>query len=204
MFQKHICSPWCKIQGYLLCRNKTCPKQVDKGLRYIKWTTLGSKEWFDLDLWTCDLKINRDHLLIGRNFCTKFGIEQVKGSKDIEWTIQWTQKSDLILTFEHVTWKSIGIIYSFRATPAPSLVLIKWRGSKDIEWTTQWSQKSGLTLTFEHVTWKTIGIIYSFGATPAPSLVMIKWRGRKILSGQHSGLRRVVWPWPLNMWPENQ
>ena len=73
--------------------------------------TLGSKEMFDLDLWTCDLKINRDHLLFEGNSCTKFGIDQVKGSKDIERTTQWAEKS---------------------------------------------------------------------------------------------GLRRVVWPWPLNMWPENQ
>ena len=52
------------------------------------------------------------------------------GSKDIERTTQWAKKSGLTLTFEHVTWKSIGIIYSVRATPAPSLVLIKWRGQK--------------------------------------------------------------------------
>ena len=49
--------------------------------RYWADNTLGSKEWFDLDLWTCDLKINRDHLLIEGNPCTKFGIDQVKGSK---------------------------------------------------------------------------------------------------------------------------
>ena len=55
MFQKHICPLWCKIQVYLLCRSKTCPKQVSKGLKYIKWTT------------------------------------------------QWADKSDLTLTFEHVT-----------------------------------------------------------------------------------------------------
>ena len=73
---------WCKIQVYLLCRSKTCPKQVSKGLKYIKSTT------------------------------------------------QWAEKSGLTLTFEHVTWKSIGIIYSLRATPAPSLVLIMWRGQK--------------------------------------------------------------------------
>ena len=44
--------------------------------------TLSTKEWFYLDLWTCDLEINRDHLLIEGNPCTKFGIDQVKGSKD--------------------------------------------------------------------------------------------------------------------------
>ena len=39
MFQKHVCPPWCKIQVYLFCRSKTCPKQVSKGLKYINWTT---------------------------------------------------------------------------------------------------------------------------------------------------------------------
>ena len=91
---------------------------------------MGWEEWVDLDLWTCDLKINRDHLLIEGKPCIKFGINQVKGSEDIKRTTQWSEKSGLTLTFEHVTWKSIGIIYSFRATPAPSLVLIKWRGQK--------------------------------------------------------------------------
>ena len=62
--------------------------------------------------------------------------------------------------------------------------------------------ESGLTLTFEHVTWKSIGIIYSLRATPAPSLVLIKWRGQKILSGQHSGLRKVGWEecFDLDLW----
>ena len=95
----------------------------------IKWR-LGWEEWFDLDLWSCDLKINRDHLLIEGNPCTKFGIDQVKRSKDIERTTHWARKSGLTLTFENVTWKSIGIIYSLRVTLAPSLVLIKWRGLK--------------------------------------------------------------------------
>ena len=54
--------------------------------RYWADNTLGSREWFDLDLWTCDLKINREHLLIEVNPCTKFGIDQVKGSNDIERT----------------------------------------------------------------------------------------------------------------------
>ena len=88
---------------------------------------MGWEEWFDLDLWTCDLKINSDHLFIEGNPCTKFGIDQVKGSKNIERKIQWAEKSDLTLTFDHLTWKSIGIIHSLRATPVISLVLIKWR-----------------------------------------------------------------------------
>ena len=39
----------------------------------------------------------------GCNPCTKFGIDQMKGSKDIEQTTHWARKSGLTLTFEHVT-----------------------------------------------------------------------------------------------------
>ena len=65
--------------------------------------TVGREEWFDLDLRTCDQKINRDHLLIEGNPYTKFGIDQVKGSTDIERTTQWAEKSGFTLTFKHVT-----------------------------------------------------------------------------------------------------
>ena len=82
MFQRHICPPWCKIQVYLLCRSKTCSKQVSKGLKYIKWTT------------------------------------------------HWAQKSSLTLTFKHVPENQWGSFTYWGTTPAPSLVLIKWRGQK--------------------------------------------------------------------------
>ena len=55
----------------------------------------------------------------------------MKGSKDIERTTQWAEKSGLTLTFEHVTWKSIGIIYWLGATLHQVwYILIKWRGQK--------------------------------------------------------------------------
>ena len=116
----------------------------------------------------------------------------------------WARKSGLTLTLEHVTWKSIGIIYLLGATPAPSLVLIKWRGQKILSGQHN-GLKSGLTLTFKHVTWKWIGIIYSLRATPAPSLVLIKWSGQKILSRQHLVYRlteiRTDWQLQNNMPP---
>ena len=188
---------------------------------------------------------------------TKFGIDQVKWSRDIERTTPWAEKSGLTLTFGHVTWKSIGIIYLLGATPALSLILIKWRGQKifKADNTVGWEEWFDLDRWTSDL--KSIGIIYSFRATPAPSLVLIKWRGQKIISSdtvgweewfdldlwtcklkinrdhllfednpcikfgidqgkgskdikrttqwaEKSGLRRVVWPWPLNMWPENQ
>ena len=65
--------------------------------RYWADNTVGWKEWFDLDLWTFDLKIDRDHLLIEGNPCTKFGIDQLKGSKDDESTTEWAEKSGLTI-----------------------------------------------------------------------------------------------------------
>ena len=66
---------------------------------------MGSKEWFDLELWTDDLNINRNHLLSEGKPCTKFDIDQRKGSKDIERTIQWAEKRGLTLTYKYVTLK---------------------------------------------------------------------------------------------------
>ena len=100
-------------------------------------------------------------------------------------------KSGLTLTFEHVNWKSIGIIYLLGATPAASLVLIKL-GSKE-----------GFDLDLWTCDLKINRDNLLNEGNPCTK-VLIKWRGQKILSGQHTGLRRVVWPWPLNMWPENQ
>ena len=53
MFQKHICPQWCKIQAYLLCSSKTCPKQVRKGLKNIKWTT----HWVKKVVWPWPLNM---------------------------------------------------------------------------------------------------------------------------------------------------
>ena len=39
---------------------------------------------FNIDLWPCDLKINRGHILPRGIICTKFGNFKEKGSKDIK------------------------------------------------------------------------------------------------------------------------
>ena len=164
------------------------------GLKRVLWP-------WPLNIWS--LKIKRDHLLIGCNPCTKFGIDQVKGSKDIErrthLACEWFDLDlwtcDLKINRDHLL---------IEGNPCTKFGINQVKGSKDIERTTQWAEKSGLTLTFEQVTWKSMGIIYTLRATPAPCLVLIKWRGQKILSREHSGLVRVVWFWPLNIWPENQ
>ena len=42
---------------------------------------MGWEEWFDLDLWTCDLKINRDHLLIESNPAPSLVLSKWRGQK---------------------------------------------------------------------------------------------------------------------------
>ena len=79
---------------------------------------------FDLDLWPSDLKINRDHLLTKDYLPTKFKASGAKRS----WVISSTRWSKLAwpltLTFDLLTWKSIGIIYSPRTIYLPSLKLL--------------------------------------------------------------------------------
>ena len=82
------------------------------------------------------LKVNRDHLLIEGNLYTKFGIDQVKGSKDIERTTQWAQKSGLTLTFEHVTLKINRDHVLNEGNPCTKFGIDQLKGSKDIERTT--------------------------------------------------------------------
>ena len=71
---------------------------------------------FDLDLWSIDLTINRDHLLIKDYLPTKF---EAPGAKRC-WVIRCTRFGrltwSLTLTFDLLTWLSIGIIYSSRTT----------------------------------------------------------------------------------------
>ena len=167
--------------------------------RYWVDNKLGSKEWFDLDLWICDLKIKRDHLLIGRNPCTKVGIDQVKGSKDIEQTTQCASKEWFDLDLWIYDLKINRDNQLIEENPCTKLRIDQVKWSKDIKRPTQCASKEWFDLDLWTLTWKSIGIIYSLRATPAPSLVLIKWSCQKILSGQHDRLRRVVWHWPLNM-----
>ena len=79
---------------------------------------------FDLDLWPTDLKINRDHLLTKDYLPTKFEACGAKRSWVISCT-RWSRLAwPLTLTFDLLTWKSIGIIYSPRTIYLPSLKLV--------------------------------------------------------------------------------
>ena len=148
---------------------------------------------FDLDLWPTDLNINRDHLLTKDYLPTKFEASGAKRS----WVISCTRWSKLAwpltLTFDLLTWKSIGIIYSPRTIYLPSLKLLgqsvlelsvaqgestkfEASGAKR-SWViscTRWSKLARpLTLTFDLLTWKSIGIIYSPRTIYLPSLKLL-------------------------------
>ena len=60
----------------------------------------------------------------------KLNINQIRVKDYIIMITHWAKKSGLTLTFDNGTCKSIGIIYSLRATPTPRLVLIKWRSQR--------------------------------------------------------------------------
>ena len=114
------------------------------------------------DLWPTDLKVNRDHLLTKDYLPTMFGASGAKHS----WVISCTRWSKLAwpltLTFDLLTWKSIGIIYSPRTTYLPTT--FEASGAK-LSWViscTRWSRLAWpLTLNFDLLTCKSIGIIYS-------------------------------------------
>ena len=76
---------------------------------------------FDLDIWPTDLNINRNHLLIKVYLPTKFEAFWTKRS----WIIRCTRFGRLTwlltLTFDQLTWISIGIIYWLRTIYLPSL-----------------------------------------------------------------------------------
>ena len=75
---------------------------------------------FDLDLWPTDLNIKRDHLLIRDYLPTKFEACGAKRSWVISCTRCWRLTWSLTLTFDLLTWISIGIIYSSRTNYLPS------------------------------------------------------------------------------------
>ena len=79
---------------------------------------------FDLDLWPTDLTINRDHLLIKDYLATEFEASWAKRC----WVIGCTRFERLTwhmtLTFDLLTWLSIGIIYSSMTIYLPSLKLL--------------------------------------------------------------------------------
>ena len=90
---------------------------------------------FNLRKWTGKLKMKREHLLLDGNYCTKFGSFQAKRSKDIEHSTFGIETSSLTLTFNHMAWKSIGVITSLGVISVLNMSNYKQKKrSLDIEW----------------------------------------------------------------------
>ena len=79
---------------------------------------------FDLDLWPTDLNINKGHLLIKYYLRTKFEASWAMRSWVISCT-RWSRLAwPLTLTFDLLTWISIGVLYSSRTIYLPSFKLL--------------------------------------------------------------------------------
>ena len=81
--------------------------------------------FWDLDLWSPDMHINRDHQLIKDYLPTKFDPSRTKWSWVINCTRNRRQTWPLTFTFDLLTWISIGIIYSSRTIYLPSLNILE-------------------------------------------------------------------------------
>ena len=126
-----------------------------------------------LDLWPTDQNINRDHLLVKDYLPTKFEGSGAKRS----WVISYTRFGrltwPLTMTFDLLTWISIGIIYLSWTIFLPSLKLLGQSvlGLSVAQGLGDWTWP--LTLTFNLMTWISIGIIYSSRNIYLPSLKLL-------------------------------
>ena len=107
---------WISIGVFYLLKTIYLPSLKLLGQSVLEvWVAQG-----DTDLWPTHLNINRGHLLIKDYLPTKFEASGAKRS----WVISCTRWSRLAwpvtLTFDLLTWMSIGVIYSSRTIYLPS------------------------------------------------------------------------------------
>ena len=103
---------WISIEIIYSSRTMYLPSLKLLGQSVLELTVApGVGDWYDLDLWPTDLNINRDHLLIKDFLPTKFEAFEAKRSWVISCTRYGRSTWPLTLTFDLLTWKSIGIIY---------------------------------------------------------------------------------------------
>ena len=109
VLSKGLCMPNMNID---VCKTQMPPFP---NIWTISWT-------FDPDLWPTNLSIDRDLLLNKDYLLTKF---EACGSK-LSWVIRHTRCGRLawLLTFDLLTWTSIGVIYSSRTIYLPRLKLV--------------------------------------------------------------------------------
>ena len=156
---------------------------------------------FDIDLWPTDLNINRDHLLIKDYLPTKFEASGAKRSRVIRCTRFERLTWPLTLTFDLLTWLSIGIIYSSRTIYLPSLKLL---GQSVVELSVAQGLEDWHDLWPWPLTWLSIGIIYSSRTIYLPSLKLLGQSVVELSVAQGLEDWHDLWPWPLTYWPDYQ
>ena len=153
---------------------------------------------FDPDLWPTDLNINRGHLRIKDYLPTKFEASEAKHS----WVISCTRWSKLAwpltLTFDLLTWISIGVISESRTIYLPSLKLLG-QSVLELSVCTRWSNLAWpFTLTFDLLTWRSIGVIYSSRTIYIPSLKLLR---QSILELSVAQGELTCMTFDLDLWP---
>ena len=156
MYEKHKCLPWGKIQkGCIFTMNYPMlnwrPVPVDQKSNMDNFTLLSTS------IATCSMvTINQSQKILSRQH------------------LVWRSCSSLTPKFDHMTWKSIGYIYSLGATIIPNLVSIE---VLNIEQTTFFQRPA--VWPWPLTMWKSIGVMTS----TVLSLITFKHRDQNILSG---------------------
>ena len=148
---------------------------------------------FDLDLWSTDLNIYWDYLLIKEYLPAKFEASGKKPSWVISCTRCGRRTWPLTLTFGLLTWISIGIIFSSRKIYLQSLKLL---GQSLLELSVAqgvadghdlWPWPSDLNINRDHLLIKDYLPTKFEASGTNPS-----W----VISCTRCGRRNDLWPWP--------
>ena len=105
------------------------------------------------------------------------------------------------LTFDLLTWISIGVIYSSRTIYLPSLKLL---GQSILELSVALIEVDWHDLWPWPLTWVSIGVIYSSRTIYLPSLKLLGQCVLELSVAQGEVDWHDLWPWPLTYWSEYQ
>ena len=147
----------------------------------------------DLDLWSHDLKINREHLLSKGIHCSKFSNYKVIEVLNIEQTTFFQKPAVWPWPFTSCP-KNQRVIYFLEAFTVPSLTTFQQRSQEILK-----GQRQTVWPWPFYVTWKS--------STPLGHLLypVCHFHAKGSKDIERTSLlqfRTAIWPWPLTMWPE--
>jgi len=155
----------------------------------------------DLDLWPTDPKINRGLQLNKSYHPMKFECLSLKGTRVIEGKL-FSLFGSVTLTFDLLTPKSIGFLYSIRATTLWSLKALAQRVLKLLSGN-GFHSSSHCDLDL----WPTDpkinrGLLLNQGYHPM-EFEGSGSKGTRVIERKRISLFGSLWPWPLTYWPQN-